>query len=115
MASSEGDETNALFWRMHIDPPISEIEDAKYVKKHVSGPNPDRGDGACASGHASRSGSFRSSLIDSFSGLVPASLKLASNLAKIWERFGKKSISKVSGGLVLVKRVVQFENRCVQC
>lgn len=30
-------EINALFWQMDIDPPISDIEDAKYVKKHVNG------------------------------------------------------------------------------
>ncbi len=29
-------ETNALFWQMNIDPPISDIEDAKYIKKHLS-------------------------------------------------------------------------------
>ncbi|MHB1908577.1 MAG: DinB family protein [Nitrososphaerales archaeon] len=30
-------ETNALFWQMDIDPPISDIEDAKYIKNHLEG------------------------------------------------------------------------------
>lgn len=29
-------ETNAIFWQMNIDPPISDIEDAKYIKKHLA-------------------------------------------------------------------------------
>jgi uncharacterized damage-inducible protein DinB len=28
-------ETNALFWQMDIEPPISDINDAKYIKKHI--------------------------------------------------------------------------------
>jgi uncharacterized damage-inducible protein DinB len=28
-------ELNALFWQMNINPPISDIEDAKFVKKHI--------------------------------------------------------------------------------
>ena len=30
-------ETNALFWQMEVDPPISDLEDAKYIEKHVEG------------------------------------------------------------------------------
>ncbi len=30
-------ELNALFWQIDIDPPISGVEDAKYIKMHVSG------------------------------------------------------------------------------
>lgn len=29
-------ETNALFWQMNIEPPISGIEDAEYIKKHLA-------------------------------------------------------------------------------
>jgi uncharacterized damage-inducible protein DinB len=28
-------ELNALFWQSNLDPPISDIDDAKYVKKHI--------------------------------------------------------------------------------
>lgn len=30
-------EMNALFWQMDVDPPIANLEDAEYVKKHVEG------------------------------------------------------------------------------
>ncbi len=30
-------ELNALFWQMNINPPIADIEDAKYIKMHLSG------------------------------------------------------------------------------
>lgn len=30
-------EMNALFWQMNIDPPISDLEDARYIDLHVKG------------------------------------------------------------------------------
>lgn len=29
-------ELNALFWQMNIEPPISDLEDIKYIKKHLA-------------------------------------------------------------------------------
>jgi uncharacterized damage-inducible protein DinB len=30
-------ELNALFWQMNVTPPISDIEDAQYIKMHLAG------------------------------------------------------------------------------
>lgn len=29
-------EINALFWQMNVNPPIADLEDAKYIKKHMA-------------------------------------------------------------------------------